>query len=72
MPSETSAVLASQRGAVRILTLNRPEKLNAFSAGLLGALEEALSGACEDGSVGAIVLAGAGGKKERAKRQGGK
>ena len=45
---------------VATLTLNRPEKLNAMSAEMLGALLEALPRLADDASVGAIVLTGAG------------
>ena len=60
--STTAPVLINQRGAVRVITLNRPEKLNAFSNELLDQLEIAVSEACEDNATKAIVLAGAGGK----------
>lgn len=55
-------LLVEQQGAVRLLTLNRPEKLNSFSADLLLALEEAVSAAQADDSVRAIIVTGAGGK----------
>jgi len=47
-------------GAVRLLTLNRPDKLNAMDTVLIDALIEALRSADADAAVGAIVLAGAG------------
>ena len=46
--------------AVRILTLNRPEKRNALDTPLIAALLDALNEANGDDGVGAIVLAGAG------------
>jgi enoyl-CoA hydratase/carnithine racemase len=49
-----------RRGPVALLTLDRPEKLNALSAELIGALMAALDDAELDDSVGAIVLTGAG------------
>lgn len=47
-------------GAVRLLTLNRPDKLNAMDTVLIEALIETLRSADADAAVGAIVLAGAG------------
>jgi len=47
-------------GAVRLLTLNRPDKLNAMDTVLIDALIAALRSADADAAVGAIVLAGAG------------
>jgi len=45
---------------VAVLTLNRPERLNAMSGSMLDGLLEALPSLAEDASVGAIVLTGAG------------
>src|SRR5215475_3385666 len=42
------------------LTLNRPDRLNAFSPGMLHALGEALQRLSGDASVGAVVVTGAG------------
>jgi enoyl-CoA hydratase/carnithine racemase len=53
-------LLVENRGAVRILTLNRPEKRNALNTELTRALLEALRAADADDSVGALVLTGAG------------
>jgi enoyl-CoA hydratase/carnithine racemase len=53
-------LLVENRGAVRILTMNRPEKRNALSTDLTRALLDALRGADADEAVGAIVLTGAG------------
>ena len=47
-------------GAVRVLTMNRPEKRNALDTNLTSALLESLRGADEDDNVRAIVLTGAG------------
>jgi dihydroxynaphthoic acid synthetase len=44
------------------ITLNRPEKLNAFRNQTLIELTKALAAAIKDRSVGVIVIAGAGGK----------
>ena len=48
------------RGAIRILTMNRPEKRNALNRDLAQALLDALKKADEDEGVGAVVLTGAG------------
>jgi len=53
-------LLIENRGAVRILTLNRPEKRNALNTELTRALLEAIRAADADESVGALVLTGAG------------
>lgn len=55
-----STLLVENRGPVRILTLNRPEKRNALNSELTQALLDALRAADADESVGAIVLTGAG------------
>lgn len=48
------------RGAVRLLTMSRPEKRNALNTELTRALLEALRAADADESVGCVVLTGAG------------
>jgi len=53
-------VLVEDRGTVRILTLNRPDKLNALNTALTQALVDAFEAADADDGVRAIVLAGAG------------
>ena len=55
-----TVLLVEDRGAVRILTMNRPEKRNALNAELAQGLLDALRAADTDESVGAIVLTGAG------------
>lgn len=54
-------VLVEDRGAVRVLTLNRPEIKNAIDMPLRGALAEALEAADADVRVRSIVVTGAGG-----------
>ncbi|NCT84695.1 MAG: 2-(1,2-epoxy-1,2-dihydrophenyl)acetyl-CoA isomerase [Comamonadaceae bacterium] len=49
-----------QHGAVRLLRLNRPEALNAFTTGLLGQLRQALEAAAEDGATRCVLITGAG------------
>ncbi|MBX3290771.1 MAG: enoyl-CoA hydratase/isomerase family protein [Acidobacteria bacterium] len=53
-------LLKSDQGAVRILTLNRPEKRNALNDELIEALKNALREADADESVNCVVLRGAG------------
>lgn len=53
-------ILAETRGAVRIITLNRPHILNAWHAPMRARLVEALEAAEADAAVGAIVMTGAG------------
>ncbi len=55
-----SVLLTETRGAVRLITLNRPDKLNAMSMALTELLIEALRAADADPAIGAIVIAGAG------------
>ena len=59
--SET-VLLSSDRGAVRILTINRPDKLNALDAATLDALQAAFTAAATDDSNRVEVLTGAGPK----------
>jgi enoyl-CoA hydratase len=59
--SET-VLLSSDRGAVRILTINRPDKLNALDAATLDALQAAFTAAAGDEGVRVVVLSGAGPK----------
>jgi enoyl-CoA hydratase len=58
--SSASLVLAEDQGRVRILTLNRPDARNALSATLRTELIQHLHECANDGSVGAIVITGAG------------
>ena len=57
---DEEVLLTETRGAVRLLTLNRPKKLNALDADLLRALTKALLAVQHDDSVAAVILAGAG------------
>ena len=52
-------VLTSRDGAVLTVTLNRPEKLNALTAGVHAGLHEAFAEAVDE-DVRAVVLTGAG------------
>jgi enoyl-CoA hydratase/carnithine racemase len=53
-------VLTEDRGAVRHVTLNRPEKRNAFNGELVVATGEALREAANDPAVHCVVVRGAG------------
>jgi 2-(1,2-epoxy-1,2-dihydrophenyl)acetyl-CoA isomerase len=50
----------SDRGAVRTIMLNRPERLNAFDSVMEAAVLEALHAAERDRDVGSVVITGAG------------
>lgn len=53
-------LLTEDRGAVRIVRLNRPDKMNALNTALTQALYDALTAADADANVRAVVLCGAG------------
>ena len=53
-------VLSDSRNGYRVVTLNRPDKLNAFNAGMHEALALALAAAVGDGACRALLLTGAG------------
>ena len=53
-------LVVEDRNAVRVLTMNRPEKRNALNAELTQALLEALRHADEEENIGCVVLTGAG------------
>lgn len=56
MPYTT--ILTETRGRVGLITLNRPEAMNALNPTILGELMDALEAFDADDSVGAMVLAG--------------
>lgn len=55
-----TALLVSVDAGLQRLTLNRPEKLNAFNAELLAALGKAFEQAQDDPAIRAVLLTGAG------------
>lgn len=59
MSAENSVQIAIDEGVAR-LTLNRPDKLNAFDEEMLVALRGAVESAAQDDSVRAVLLTGAG------------
>lgn len=58
--SEEQPLRIEDRGDVRVLTLDRPEKKNAFSAAMARALSDALAAAREDDGVRVVVVASTG------------
>ena len=56
----TDLVLVTRHDAVTVITLNRPDKLNALNSALRAALVEALTRAASDEAVRVVVLTGAG------------
>ena len=56
----SDTVLTEDQGPIRILTLNRPAKLNAMNAELVEALTAAVRAADVDDSVVVLILTGAG------------
>jgi enoyl-CoA hydratase/carnithine racemase len=61
-------ILIERRGRVGLVTLHRPEKLNALSSALIDQLDQAIRELDADDDIGAIVITGAG---ERAFSAGG-
>jgi enoyl-CoA hydratase len=55
-------VLVERTGTIASIVLNRPEKLNAMTKAMWGALGDALCALSDDESVRCIVVRGAGGK----------
>lgn len=60
MPPPSDTVLAARRGAVLLLTLNRPDRLNAWNTELELRYHELLAEAEDDPGVRAVVVTGAG------------
>ncbi|MBT2208971.1 MULTISPECIES: enoyl-CoA hydratase/isomerase family protein [Actinomadura] len=58
--TSTDVLVTEDHGAVRVLRLNRPAKLNALNTELTAALLAALQAADADGAVRAVVLTGTG------------
>ena len=58
--ADGSVIRIENHGAVRVISLNRPDKLNALNTELLLALRDALQAADQDDGVRALVLTGEG------------
>ncbi len=58
--ADADSILTETLGAVRRITLNRPEKMNAWNAAMRDSLIEALDAADADEAIRAVVLTGAG------------
>ncbi len=58
--AEESTVLVENDGGVRIITLNRPDRLNALTDTIMAPLVDATADAARDPSVGCVVVTGAG------------
>jgi len=58
--SDYQQILVEQVDAVLKITLNRPEKLNAYTPTMMGELIRAVTAANDDPSIGAMVVTGAG------------
>jgi len=56
----SDTVLVEDQGAVRVLTLNRPTKLNAMNVELVDTLLGAVRAADQDDAVAVVILTGAG------------
>ena len=59
-PSEFETILAEQRGEVLLVTLNRPDRMNAWTPSMAGELARAITWANQAPGIGAIVVTGAG------------
>jgi 2-(1,2-epoxy-1,2-dihydrophenyl)acetyl-CoA isomerase len=55
-----SVVLVENDGGVRIITLNRPDRLNALEFGIMTELVDVVADAARDSAVGCVVVTGAG------------
>ena len=60
LPSEEPMLKVEQDGPLLILTLNRPDRLNALNPELHDLLHHTVRAAADDKSIGAVVLTGAG------------
>ena len=57
---EYQQITVEDRDAIRLVTLNRPDKLNAWTQTMRADLERAFASGNDDRSIGAFVLTGAG------------
>ena len=59
-PADYETILYERRGRVGVITLNRPEKLNAWNPRMEGEFIDAVNRASSDREVGALVVTGEG------------
>ncbi|MEJ6583976.1 MAG: enoyl-CoA hydratase-related protein [Crocinitomicaceae bacterium] len=57
-----NSILTERKGQIEIITINRPEQMNALNKETIQELHEALSSANEDSQVGVVILTGSGDK----------
>jgi 2-(1,2-epoxy-1,2-dihydrophenyl)acetyl-CoA isomerase len=55
-----SSILLERKGAIRRITLNRPDKLNSFTRDMLSELDDALTEISNDDEARALVITGSG------------
>jgi len=55
-----ASILLERTGAIRRITLNRPDKLNSFTRGMLSELDDALTDIAADAEARALIITGAG------------
>ncbi len=60
MHQDSNVLLRQDHGRVRVLTLNRPDKMNAYNGDMHQALVEAVEQADADPAIRAIIMTGAG------------
>jgi 2-(1,2-epoxy-1,2-dihydrophenyl)acetyl-CoA isomerase len=60
LSSSDALIQVAQRGAVRLLTLNRPSALNSFTQDMHAELRQALDAVAADPAVRAVLITGAG------------
>jgi len=60
MKEQPDAVLVAKEKGVAVVTLNRPQSLNAMSEGLMRALDRAVDGITADDDVRAVIVSGNG------------
>ena len=60
VPGTSEVIRTEDVGRVRIVTMHRPERLNAFNLDLIAALHGALESAADDDAVHVVVLTGTG------------
>ncbi|RZI93202.1 MAG: enoyl-CoA hydratase/isomerase family protein [Microbacterium sp.] len=53
-------VVVDRAGSIAVVTLNRPDKLNALAIGMTDLILQALNDVGADDAIGAVVLTGAG------------